>query len=192
MNSMQASFAGGVLHSTDYFSSRDHDEGRAWLVLSGRDWHVLLPRCPAARLTVAHARPVTDCHELDGWRWRLELGGWHLPLPRRQILSTRPPLPQPYTCSERTLTLYTGEVKATSGQSVDSTAPRRFGAGAPDVPSVSKASGPSAWGFGSLRIGVQIHATCRLRLVRDTRRGEKSQDAQRRLSRFHRQRPGDP
>ncbi len=80
---MKASFAGGVLHSTDYFSSRDHEEGRAWLVLSGCDWHVLLPRLPASRLTVAHARPVTDCQELDGWRWRLELGHWHLPLPRR-------------------------------------------------------------------------------------------------------------
>jgi len=44
MNSMKASFAGGVIHSTDYFSSRDLDEGRAWLVLSLCDWHVLLPR----------------------------------------------------------------------------------------------------------------------------------------------------
>jgi len=39
----------------------------------------------------------------------LELGGWHLPLPRRQILSPRPWLPEPYTSSERTLTLYCGE-----------------------------------------------------------------------------------
>ena len=52
MNSMKASFAGGVLHSTDYFSSRDYDEGRAWLVLSSCDWHVLLPRIPAVHLTV--------------------------------------------------------------------------------------------------------------------------------------------
>jgi hypothetical protein len=28
MNRRKASFAGGVLHSTDDFSSRDHDEGR--------------------------------------------------------------------------------------------------------------------------------------------------------------------
>jgi hypothetical protein len=188
---MKASFAGGVLHSTDYFSSRDRDEGRAWLVLSGCDWHVLLPRPPACALRVAHARPVTDCQELDGWRWRLELGGWHLPLPRRQILSPRPRLPEPYTCSERTLTLYCGETRATAGQSVDSTAPRRVGANAPDVPSVSKASKPSAFGFGSIQTGLQIHSTCRLWLVRDTRRGEKSHDAQRRLERFREQRPGD-
>jgi hypothetical protein len=162
MNSLKASFAGGVLHSTDYFSSRDHDEGRAWLVLCGTDWHVLLPRLPPSRLTVAHARPVTDCHELDGWRWRLELGGWHLPLPRRQILSQRPLLPQPYTCSERTLTLYTGELKAASGQSF----------------------------FGSVQLGVQIHCTCRLWLVRDTRRGEKAHEQQRRLKRFREQQLG--
>jgi hypothetical protein len=184
MNSVKASFAGGVLHSTDYFSSRDCDEGRAWLVLCGTDWHVLLPHLPASRLTVAHARPVTDCHELDGWRWRLELGRWHLPLPRRQILSQRPLLPQPYTQSLRTLTLYTSELKATSVQSVDSTAPRRVGANAPDVPSVSKASKPSALGFGNLQPGLQIFATCRLWLVRDTRRGEKAHDQQRRLERF--------
>jgi hypothetical protein len=163
MNSMKASFAGGVLHSTDYFSSRDYDEGRAWLVLSSCDWHVLLPRIPAVHLTVAHARPVTDCQELDGWRWRLELGRWHLPLPRRQILSQRPLLPQPYTCSERTLTLYTSELKASSSQSF----------------------------FGSLRPGLQIHATCRLWLVRDTRRGEKIHQQQSRLERYHQQRPGD-
>ncbi len=173
MNSIKASFAGGVLHSTDYFSSRDHEEGRAWLVLCGTDWHVLLPRLPASRLTVAHARPVTDCHELDGWRWRLELGRWHLPprlqrcsncgqVPRRQILSQRPLLPQPYTCSERTLTLYTSEMKATSGQSM----------------------------FGTLQPGLQIHGTCRLWLVRDTRRGEKAHDQQRCLERFREQRPG--
>ena len=41
MNSMKASIAGGVIHSTDYFSSRDRDEGRAWLVMHGIGWHVL-------------------------------------------------------------------------------------------------------------------------------------------------------
>jgi hypothetical protein len=33
-------------------------------------------------------------------------------------------------------------------------------------------------------------ATCRLWLVRDTRRGEKAHDQQRRLERFRQQRPG--
>lgn len=59
---------GVVLHSTDDFSSRDRDEGRAWLVVDACDWHVLLPHPPATRPAVAHARPVTDCHEPDGWR----------------------------------------------------------------------------------------------------------------------------
>jgi hypothetical protein len=44
--------------------------------------------------------------------------------------------------------------------------------------------------FGSLRPGLQIHTTCRLWLVRDTRRGDKSHDEQRRLERFREQRPG--
>ncbi len=158
---MKASFAGGVLHSTDYFSSRDRDEGLAWLVMHLTDWHVLLPNTPG-RLEVAHARPVTDCHEKDGWRWRLELGDWFLPLPRRQIIGLRPMLPDPYSRSERTLTLYTSELKSVSGQSF----------------------------FGSLRLGIQIHTTCRLWLVRDTRHGEKPKDLQRRLQRFREQRPG--
>ncbi|MDP1592486.1 MAG: hypothetical protein Q8M07_32285 [Prosthecobacter sp.] len=38
--------------------------------------------------------------------------------------------------------------------------------------------------------GLQIHTTCRLWLVRDTRRGEKAHDQQRRLERYHQQRPG--
>ena len=66
MNSVWATFAGGVIHETDYFSSRDYDEGRAWLVLSSCAWHVLLPRIPAVHLTVAHARAVTDWQVLDG------------------------------------------------------------------------------------------------------------------------------
>jgi hypothetical protein len=101
---------------------------------------------------VAHARPVVDHQEKDGWRWRLELGDWFLPLPRRQIIGPRPLLPEPYTRSERTLTLYCGEVHPASGQSF----------------------------FASVQTGLQVHATCTLWLVRDTRHGEKPQDAQRR------------
>ena len=39
--------------------------------------------------------------------------------------------------------------------------------------------------------GLQIYCTCRLWLVRDTRRGEKAHDQQRRRERYHQQRPGD-
>jgi hypothetical protein len=59
------------------------------------------------------------------------------------------------------LTLYTSELKATSSQSF----------------------------FGSVRPGLQIHGTCRLWLVRDTRRGEKAHEQQSRLERFREQRP---
>ena len=38
--------------------------------------------------------------------------------------------------------------------------------------------------------GLQIHATCRLWLVRGTRRGVKAHEQQSRLERYHKQRPG--
>jgi hypothetical protein len=171
---MQARFAGGVLHSTDYFSSRDHDEGRAWLVVHACDWHVLLPHLPAcnAVATAGKARfpsgggPRPARHRLPGTR-RLALALGTRPAgtcrcPRRQILSQRPLLPQPYTHAERTLSLYTRELKASSNQSF----------------------------FGSVQRGLQIFAPCRLWLVRDTRHGEKPKDIQRRLQRFREQRPG--
>jgi hypothetical protein len=56
---MKTSIAGGVIHTTDYFSSRDRDEGRAWLVMHGTGWHVLLPQPCPRRPTVAHARPLS-------------------------------------------------------------------------------------------------------------------------------------
>jgi hypothetical protein len=161
---MRASFAGGVLHSTDYFSSRDRDEGRAWLVMHLTDWHVLLPDTPGSRLDpwpMPGLSPTATSS--DGWRWRLELGRLVPPAchAARSSACARM-LPDPYSRSERTFTLYTSELKAASGQSF----------------------------FGSVQLGVQIHTTCRLWLVRDTRRGEKAHDQQRRLERFREQRPG--
>ena len=151
MNSMYVNFAGGQIFKTDYFLSRDREEGRAWLALEGGIWHVLLPRLCQPLPTVAYARPVTDCQEPDRWRWRLELDEWHLPLPCRQIIGPRPFLPQPYTCSERPLTLYASEMTRGSGQTF----------------------------FGSIQHGIQIHGVCRLYLVRETRHGEKAKDRQR-------------
>jgi len=138
---MKADFSGGTLHSTDYFQSRDREAGRAWLIMQGSHWHVLLPRLCAMRPTAAIARPVTDSQERDGWRWRLELGEWFVPLPRPQIIGPRPLLPEPYTTSDRTLTLYATETHPAAGQSF----------------------------FGSIQPGIQIHATCHLYLVRDVR-----------------------
>lgn len=143
---MKAVLTGGAITHTDYFESRDHEAGRAWLVMDGTAWHVLLPRTCPHRLSVAYARPVTDCQERDGWRWRLELGNWHLPLTRTQIIGSRPPLPQPYTSTQRSLTLYDSLLRASSGQSF----------------------------FGSMEVGIQIAATCTLHLVRETRHGQKT------------------
>ncbi len=217
---MKASFAGGVLHSTDYFSSRDYEEGRAWLVMHLTDWHVLLPDTPACNA----ARPqhfaqrcgqvatAGRCHAARSPARnasRSDAGGLAC------APCCRSPTPAPSAPARmatlkrcwRALTLYTSELHHQSGQSVDSPAPRRVGAKAPDVPSVSKASKPSAFGFGSLQPGLQIYRTCphgyakrpariatrsvaggcwracRLWLVRDTRRGEKAHDQQRRLER---------
>lgn len=42
MQNGPASIAGGVIHETDDFSSRDRDEGRAWLVMHGTGWRLEL------------------------------------------------------------------------------------------------------------------------------------------------------
>ena len=54
---MRASIAGGVIHSTDYFSSRDRDEGRAWLVMHGVKGSARVPRAVfrVSRKTVPRA-----------------------------------------------------------------------------------------------------------------------------------------
>ena len=85
----------------------------------------------------------------------------NVPKPLSRV-GLRPLLPDPYSISERTLTLYASEISHSAAQSY----------------------------FGTIQPGVQIHATCPLYLVRDTRKGEKPQDLQRRLKRFREQRPG--
>lgn len=140
MNSMFADFDGGQISRTDYFQSRDCEEGRAWLAIHGGCWHVLIPPCCSCRPSVARARPVVDHEELDGWRWRLEIAGQRFQLPRRQILSYRPALPPPFHPITRTLHLYASETRRHGGQSF----------------------------FGSIEPGIQLHATCRLLLLRES------------------------
>lgn len=77
---MFADFDGGQISRTDYFQSRDRDEGRAWLIVQGGCWHVLIPPRFSCHPTVALARPVVDHDELEGWRWRLEIAGHRLQL----------------------------------------------------------------------------------------------------------------
>ena len=114
---MFADFDGGQISRTDYFQSRDRDEGRAWLIVQGGCWHVLVPPHFNCRVSHALARPVVDHGEWEGWRWRLEIGGQRLQLPLRQILGYRPALPQPFTRTHRTLHLYASETARHSGQS---------------------------------------------------------------------------
>ncbi len=104
--------------------------------------------------------PVARNSTAGAGAWNSAAGTCHCPAARSS--ASAPCLPQPYTCSERTLKLYTSELIAASGQSF----------------------------FGSLQLVIQIHCTCRLWLVRDTRRGEKTHDQQRRFERFREQRPG--
>ena len=137
---MFADFDGGQISRTDYFQSRDRDEGRAWLIVQGGCWHVLVPPRFNCRVSHALARPVVDHGEWEGWRWRLEIGGQRLQLPRRQILGYRPTLPQPFTRTHRTLHLYASETARHGGQSF----------------------------FGSVEPGVQLHGSCRLLLIRES------------------------
>jgi hypothetical protein len=105
----------------------------------GGCWHLLIPPRCACRPTFALARPVVDHSEVDGWRWRLEFAGQRFQLPRRQIHSYRPALPEPFTRTRRTLHLYASEARRHGGQSF----------------------------FGSVEPGIQLHATCPLLLVRE-------------------------
>ncbi len=135
---MKAILSGGVIVETDYFESSARDAGRAWLVMCGTQWHVLLPRCCDGVPRLCVARPVTARAEVDGWRWRLELDGWHLPFPVSQIIGKRPRLPDVGTQCRRSLTLYATRVRRGSGQSF----------------------------FGAFDEGVSVYAQCPLFLVR--------------------------
>jgi hypothetical protein len=136
---MHISFNGGLIDATDYFSSPERDAGLAWLAVQDHVWHVLLPHPLPAPVAVAYARPVTDSEEPDGWRWRLELGNWHIPLTEGQITGPRPPLPPPGTRRQRHLITYSSEIQRSAGQSF----------------------------FGTLRPGLQSAPACPLLLVRE-------------------------
>ena len=103
---MEVILAPGDIMQTDYFSSADYHAGLAWLTVRLHDWHVLLPRGCSPVPKIATIRPVTDHEEPDGWRWRLELGDWHLPIKHRQIVGHHPRLPSPGTQHDRILRLY--------------------------------------------------------------------------------------
>lgn len=104
---MQLNFNGSALE-TDYYTSRDCERGVPWIYVSANNWHVLLPRPPRRRVSSARALPVTDREDTDGWRWRLEIEAWHLPLFRRCFVPFRPGFPGRGERFERTAILYCG------------------------------------------------------------------------------------
>lgn len=164
---MFADFDGGQISRTDYFQSRDRDEGRAWLIVQGGCWHVLVPPHFNCRASHALARPVVDHGEWEGWRWRLEIGGQRLQLPRRQILGYRPMLPQPFTRTHRTLHLYASETARHGGQSLTPRLPAV--SGSPQTCRLSqRPPNLRPLAFGSVEPGVQLHGTCRLLLIRES------------------------
>ena len=137
---MKITFKGSHITDTDYFESRDREMGVPWCIIHAGAWHVLMPSPPIHPPSMVEARPVTDCEEQDGWRWRIELPGWHLPLYGRCLRPRRPPLPEPLTRAERTAVFYHAILRE------------------------EQQRGSSF--FGSIKPGMQIWATCPLWLVR--------------------------
>jgi hypothetical protein len=138
---MKIDFDGSHITDTDYFESPDREKGIAWCLVDHGVWHVLVPHPPIHPPSMVEARPVTDRQERDGWRWRVELPGWHLPLFGRCIRPRRPPLPEPFTRLERTVVFYHAIMRE------------------------DRHRGSSF--FGSVQEGVQIWARCPLWVVRD-------------------------
>lgn len=103
---MNIYFNGRAILDTDYYVSNDHRDGVPWAWIADGIWNVLLPSPPIHPPSKVQARPVRDNREPDGWRWRIELPEWRLPLYARCIKPQRPPLPQEQTCIERKAVFY--------------------------------------------------------------------------------------
>jgi hypothetical protein len=104
---MRLDFNGSAL-DTDYYDSRDCERWVPWIYVASSTWHILLPHPPKGRVVSCRAIPVTDRSDEDGWRWRLEIGDWHLPLFRRCFRPFRPAYPSKFEIFERAAVLYCG------------------------------------------------------------------------------------
>ena len=113
---MKLDFNGSAI-DTDYYSSRDCERGVPWIYVASSTWHVLLPHPPSRKVVSCRAIPVTDREDADGWRWRLELANWHLPLFRRCFVPFRPGFPARGNRFERAAVLYCGIQRHTSSSS---------------------------------------------------------------------------
>lgn len=77
----------------DYFRSLDCERGLPWIFIDEGLWAILLPQIPPSKPRRVVARPVVDQDEPDGWRWRIELDQWTLPVPAQCMTPTRAELP---------------------------------------------------------------------------------------------------
>lgn len=105
---------------TDYFRDCERNWGVPWCYVQGNTWHILLPHPPNGPWpNVLHARPVLSEKESDlelpaeektrrirRWRWRLEIGVWHLPLGRGRFLPYMPVLIDKFTMHKRQAVCY--------------------------------------------------------------------------------------
>lgn len=113
---MKLDYDGSTL-TTDYYSSLDCERGVPWCYVSSGLWLILLPHPPGRRVSSMRAIPVTDREDPEGWRWRLEIDGWHLPLFRRCIAPFRPRFPERGERLERSAVLYCGFAEIARGSS---------------------------------------------------------------------------
>lgn len=113
---MKLDYDGSTL-TTDYYSSLDHERGVPWCYVAGETWHLLLPHPPRRGVSSIRAIPVTDREDPEGWRWRVEIDKWHLPLFRRCIAPRRPGYPARGDRLERSAVLYCGYQQVTRSSS---------------------------------------------------------------------------
>lgn len=114
---MKLDFDGDSIGRTDYYSSHDCEQQRPWCYIHSSTWHILLPKPPPRQIHIIRAYPVTARSEPDGWRWRLEIGTWCLPLYHRCIRPFRPGFPARGVVFDRAAILYTAYRPASGGTS---------------------------------------------------------------------------
>lgn len=99
----------GTEFRTDYFVMWEREAEIPWCLVHGSTWHILLPHAPAEPWpNILQARPVTSRRnkDHDQWRWRLEIGPWHLPLGDRHFHPFKPALIEKFTTHKRQAVCY--------------------------------------------------------------------------------------
>ncbi len=99
---MRAEIYRGQLPRTEYFQSRDYDEGPSCLHVQEHIWPVLLPRPPRHQPHRALARRFCVDDELEGWRRCLEVRIKSFPKPQNFGLQNRAPPRQRNAAADQT------------------------------------------------------------------------------------------